>query len=260
MLLYLVTALPSGNEPRFTIRTAFGVILDAKQYMDWERMCRGVLEHCKKYGYSVQLPSSFNPRICRVWQKMGNYKFAHYTVFPDFILRRLRVLEQELTAIDNATVGFCIRGCEKNCLIEELDAAGRRNTPLIEQFYLHLPAGIKVVRVSRRPASCGCIDQHHQYVLEEEVFQQRKSELIALCRWQSKREALDRHCMPVSAAGERPAQCVPQEDLTSLEMGDQQCSWPRTPILNEDWEGFSVVSSVGRANSDSGAEDCGLFA
>ena len=81
------------------------------------------------------------------------------------------------------TVGFCIRGCVKNCLLEELDAAGRRNTPLIEQFYLHLPAGIKVVRVSRRPASCGCIDQHHQYVLEEKVFQQRKNELIALCRW-----------------------------------------------------------------------------
>ena len=199
--------------------------------MECERVFRSVYEFCKRFGFCVELSSSFDPKKQRAWQRMSSYRFAKYTSFSDFMLRRLHKLELELKEIDNATVGFCIQGCVDKCLKEDTDAAGRELTPLIEQYYLHLPEEIKVVRVSRRPVSTDDTEQRHLSVIEGDIFRQRKDEQIALCRWESKREALDRYRMPLSAAGERPTVRVPQEDVSSLDIEDQQCRQERSPVL-----------------------------
>lgn len=242
--------------PRYTASSAFGTVLDVKPYMDYERTCRSFHDFFRKHGCNIELPSSFDPQIFRAWQRMNHFAFAKYTFFSAYMLRRLHRLECELAAIDNAAVGYCIRGCVQKCLKEDMDAKGQERTPLIEQFYLHLPNKIELVRVSRRPITAGRIDQHHQLVIEEEVFQQRKDELVKLCRWEAKRATLQRYRMPLSVAGERPTLTLPQEDLSSLEMGDQQCQWKRTPILNEDWPGFATITPtvdrchVGKSEAD----------
>ena len=234
-----ITALPSGNEPRYMIDSAYGVVLDVGRYMRWERSCRSYFDVSKRKGYRIeQLPSSFVPEVIRIWQTMDNRDLERYAALSPGMVTCLQDLEKELQAIDKAPIGYCIKGCLQKCLVEHADAAGRVYTPLVEQFYLQFPRGIQLVRVSRRPTLLNCLDQHQQFVLPEGDFQQRKQEEICLQRWLAKRIALDRRRMPLAMAGERPVVRMPQEDLSQLRMGDQLCGGPRMPILNEDWPSF----------------------
>ena len=54
-------------------------------------------------------------------------------------------------------------------------------------------------------------------------------------------EALNRSRIPLAMAGERPVARFTQEDLSQLRKGDQQCGWPRMPILN----GCQFLTKIG---------------
>ena len=103
----------------------------------------------------------------------------------------------------------------------------------MEQIYLRVDDRTEVILVSRKPtelSSEGRLDRQGNFVITDAAFEKRKNSLVALRKWEVKREFLRKADLPVLAAGDRPVTRKEQETLDHVILPEQLCCTGRNII------------------------------
>ena len=242
--LYLFTVEP---EVRATIVDDMGKVLNVPYYMALHRFYKMAYDiNAETEGTAAMIPLSFSPRDNAPYLGLSVADFEKYTDFSDEQLRQHRWAEQQLQAIDDAPIRYCVQGCLRPCYYVNRDRQGRAPTPRIEQLYLRFDDRNEVVLVSRKPATPGSegkLDHQGNFVVTDAVYEKRRDSLIALCKWEAKQEFLRKADLPVLAAGDRPVTREAQECLDHVILPDQLCGTARNVIdlTDQQLDGFECV-------------------
>ena len=240
-------------EERATVVDAMGKLLDVPYYMALHRFYKMAYDlDAGTEGTAAVIPVSYSPRDNAPYLGLSAADFEKYTDFSEAQLRQHRWAEQQLQAIDDAPLRYCVQGCLRPCFYFNRDKQGRSPTPRIEQLYLRVDDRTEVVLVSRKPTAYGegQLDYQNNFVITQAAFEKRRDSLVAVRKWELKREFLRKADLPVLAAGDRPVSREVQETLDHLILPEQLCGTERNVIPKDcRVDAFDCVRKRRAANS-----------